>query len=722
MKNLNFIIFLSLIFLCFINSHAQQTVFNYFEGEMPAVNYNNQIGGYALPSEGTINVLVVFAQFPDDNYDIGNSSWPKGGNPGNYTNWVDQTWTGNPTPWSLTDYFNQMSLGKLKMIGKEVSLTTLHSREWYLQNGYTRYTIHKEILQQQLDPTWNFAEFDNWTKTYNYSTGWYDHTNVPDGKVDFIFFIWRNIAMEFDNTTRTSIMNILNMGWYGSIAWGSNYLVDDNQRTIVMGDYNSGVTVADYFYKDAFRFAIHEFAHYVLGGNQFHNGHGFWAMLSGYEVRSYMINAYERYRLGWCNLITVSNVTQTISNASLPDFITTGIAYRIDINPTLNQFFFIENHQKLSRWDNCSKTDYPDDKGLFVIRQDRQQSSNGMAADWMWMITADGRYNWEVNQMTPNPWVPYDLPVYKKLQADRQTGYHELELIPFTYDGLTYPPMEIIYLEGLYGAIIHYPTRQGRGKDAFRPEFNEVFSPWSNPNSMNKDRVATGMGFKINQIENGIATFDLYINTALSAPPSKPQNLGIAWSNNHPKLTWETNLETDMQSYKIWKYAEGSSMIAATITHNPANPTHTWTDYNVDRPKKFAPGTEYIYKVKAVDNTNKESVYSDQVSINGIGDLWKNGEDEPAGTALANEYKLFSNYPNPFNPSTIINYSTKEAGFVKLKVFDILGSEVEVLVNEEKEAGYYSVEFNASDLPSGVYVYTLQANGFNESKKMMLIR
>ena len=86
------------------------------------------------------------------------------------------------------------------------------------------------------------------------------------------------------------------------------------------------------------------------------------------------------------------------------------------------------------------------------------------------------------------------------------------------------------------------------------------------------------------------------------------------------------------------------------------------------------------------------------------------------------EYNLSSNYPNPFNPSTIINFAVKDAGLVSIKVFDILGAEISTLVNEIKEAGEYVVEFNANNLPSGVYIYTMQVNEFVSSKKMLLMK
>jgi hypothetical protein len=385
---IKYILFFLLFSFISLNAGDDLAKYNYFHGSYPSTSWSGQIGGVDLPSQGTIKVLYVFVQFPDDNYQPSNSAWPKGGLPSNYNNWIDQTWSSNATPYSMTDYFNQMSLNSLHFIGKKVSVITPHARWWYKQNGKSRSYIHQEIINQ-LDPTWNFSEFDNWKKI-----NVYNHQNIPDTKVDWVCFVWRNIAMEYEgrsDTTKDDMMNLLNMGWYGTTGV-SSVSVDGGLRFVT----SAGATVADYFFKDSFRFAIHEFAHYLLGGNDMHNGHGFWAMLSGYEVRSYMINCYERYRLGWCNLTTVSSSTQTISNATLPDFITTGIAYRIEINAATNQYFYIENHQRISRWDNCS-INSPSETGLYVIRQDRANSPDGMSARWTQLVPAEGRFNWSVN-------------------------------------------------------------------------------------------------------------------------------------------------------------------------------------------------------------------------------------------------------------------------------------------------------------------------------------
>ncbi|MBS1494800.1 MAG: T9SS type A sorting domain-containing protein [Bacteroidetes bacterium] len=91
---------------------------------------------------------------------------------------------------------------------------------------------------------------------------------------------------------------------------------------------------------------------------------------------------------------------------------------------------------------------------------------------------------------------------------------------------------------------------------------------------------------------------------------------------------------------------------------------------------------------------------------------------------ITDNFSLHQNYPNPFNPSTVIRYQLSVAGFITLKVFDLLGKEVAALVNEKQNAGSYSVDFNSTEfnLPSGIYFYTLNAGEFKETRKMILIK
>jgi hypothetical protein len=85
-------------------------------------------------------------------------------------------------------------------------------------------------------------------------------------------------------------------------------------------------------------------------------------------------------------------------------------------------------------------------------------------------------------------------------------------------------------------------------------------------------------------------------------------------------------------------------------------------------------------------------------------------------------YYLSNNYPNPFNPSTKIKYSVPQTSQVQIKVFDVLGNEITTLVNEEKPTGTYELDWNAENLPSGVYFYQLRAGSFVETKKMVLMK
>lgn len=94
----------------------------------------------------------------------------------------------------------------------------------------------------------------------------------------------------------------------------------------------------------------------------------------------------------------------------------------------------------------------------------------------------------------------------------------------------------------------------------------------------------------------------------------------------------------------------------------------------------------------------------------------------PNQNGVPETYSLSQNYPNPFNPSTKIEFAIPKEGFVSLKVFDVLGREVALLVNGDFKAGGYTVDYDASMLPSGIYFYKLTSGGFTETKKMILVK
>lgn len=137
---------------------------------------------------------------------------------------------------------------------------------------------------------------------------------------------------------------------------------------------------------------------------------------------------------------------------------------------------------------------------------------------------------------------------------------------------------------------------------------------------------------------------------------------------------------------------------------------------------KYQQGYHLYYRIVAVDKgIVPDTFYS---PIDGYYKLfWKDSTTSVSPVDfLPSEYSLFQNFPNPFNPSSRIIFTIPERNFVSLKVFDLLGSEIIYLINEELDAGRYEVDFSGDNLSSGVYIYQIRAGSFIDSKKMILIR
>lgn len=116
------------------------------------------------------------------------------------------------------------------------------------------------------------------------------------------------------------------------------------------------------------------------------------------------------------------------------------------------------------------------------------------------------------------------------------------------------------------------------------------------------------------------------------------------------------------------------------------------------------------------------STFDRYSAVNFVVDNVVSVDERNSQGGIVSEFSLDQNYPNPFNPKTMIRYQLPVRGFVTLKIFDVLGREVATLVNEWKDAGRYSVEWNGENSSSGVYIYRLQAGSFYETKKMILLR
>jgi len=120
---------------------------------------------------------------------------------------------------------------------------------------------------------------------------------------------------------------------------------------------------------------------------------------------------------------------------------------------------------------------------------------------------------------------------------------------------------------------------------------------------------------------------------------------------------------------------------------------------------------------------NSGGIYAQKKKKNGnLGEIITSVNEDENKNIIPGSFYLAQNHPNPFNPVTSIPYAISSKQFITLKVYDVLGNEIETLVNEEKPAGSYEVKFDAFELPSGIYFYRIQAGSFIDVKKMILIK
>jgi photosystem II stability/assembly factor-like uncharacterized protein len=176
---------------------------------------------------------------------------------------------------------------------------------------------------------------------------------------------------------------------------------------------------------------------------------------------------------------------------------------------------------------------------------------------------------------------------------------------------------------------------------------------------------------------------------------------------NAVKLNWKT--ETEINNYgfeierKILKHVQNDSWEKIGFVNGSGN-SNSPKDYSfVD--DKVSNG-KYSYRLKQIDNDGKYE-YSNVIE---------------ADYEAITKYELSQNYPNPFNPTTKISWQSPVNSHQTLRVYDVLGNELATLVNEYREAGIYEINFDASNLPSGVYIYKLQVGEFIATRKMTLVK
>jgi len=177
---------------------------------------------------------------------------------------------------------------------------------------------------------------------------------------------------------------------------------------------------------------------------------------------------------------------------------------------------------------------------------------------------------------------------------------------------------------------------------------------------------------------------------------------------NDVHLSWQTKTKVNSYKFKIERISS-EDMIWKNIGEVKVSDNSNSPKFYSFKDKNLAGGI-YSYRLKIIYNDNSFE-FSDEIhtEIN-----------------YTDNFELSQNFPNPFNPSTIITYKLPEKSFVSLKVFNVLGNEITTLVNEEKPAGIHNVKFDVLELPkelsNGTYFYRLKVGNFTETKKMIYIK
>lgn len=213
---------------------------------------------------------------------------------------------------------------------------------------------------------------------------------------------------------------------------------------------------------------------------------------------------------------------------------------------------------------------------------------------------------------------------------------------------------------------------------------------------------------------SNIATVRTLPDSNFHIIPNAPTNLdAVLLEHNRVRLTWHDNSNNEKGfGIEAMKSTDTAFRRVAVTGRN-----HTSIIL-----RRLQPNTVYYFRVFAFNMAGR-SDYSniDTVSTQN-GNAIADGSELETEIELAGEFKLHSNFPNPFNPSTIIAFELPEAGVVSLKIFDMVGREVSTIINNYMNAGYHETKFNASSLASGMYFYRLTTSGHSDIKKMLLVK
>ena len=186
--------------------------------------------------------------------------------------------------------------------------------------------------------------------------------------------------------------------------------------------------------------------------------------------------------------------------------------------------------------------------------------------------------------------------------------------------------------------------------------------------------------------------------------------------NGRVDLRWTTRSESDLSMFKLTRSEDpdnimGWQVVATRPAHNSASgATYTVSDEGVTN------GRTYYYKLHVIDQSQHSSVY------NVDGNSVVQSATPQASAEMPLEFTLGQNFPNPFNSQTSFTFAIPTAERVTLKVYDIMGREVATILDGNMQANSYTINWSADNLATGVYMYTLQAGTYSQTKKLLYLK
>ncbi|OGU30153.1 MAG: hypothetical protein A2057_05600 [Ignavibacteria bacterium GWA2_35_9] len=193
--------------------------------------------------------------------------------------------------------------------------------------------------------------------------------------------------------------------------------------------------------------------------------------------------------------------------------------------------------------------------------------------------------------------------------------------------------------------------------------------------------------------------------------PVELSSFSASAKQNIVNLQWQTKTEVNNYGFEVERRSRksedrsqyNSQWIKVGFVDGNGN-SNSPKDYSF-MDKNLTGGSKFAYRLKQVDNDGTFT-YSDEVEV----------------AVVPDKYELYQNYPNPFNPVTNIKFSLPEATKVRIDIFNIIGEKVKTLIEQNMEAGFHVVPFDAENLTSGTYIYRLQTENFTQIKKMLLLK